>query len=49
MKIDFMADVHAICSDLLAANGIRLKHQDDPLLDLYILQKSCESDAKGNL
>lgn len=39
MKIDFMADVHAICSDLLAANGIKLKHQDDPLLDLYIYSR----------
>lgn len=36
MKIDFMADVNAFCSRLLAANGIRLKHQDDPLLDFYI-------------
>ena len=39
MKIDFMADVNAICSDLLAANGIKLKHQDDPLLDFYIYSR----------
>ena len=39
MKIDFMADVNAFCSDLLAANGIKLKHQDDPLLDLYIYSR----------
>lgn len=39
MKIDFMADVNAFCSNLLAANGIKLKHQDDPLLDLYIYSR----------
>lgn len=39
MKIDFMSDVNAICKNLLEANGIKLKHQNDPLLDFYIYSR----------